>query len=83
MHDKLATVAITEVEREDPSEDGEFVYDLEVEDTHCFVTSGGVTVHNCFGTPTVGGEITLRRWLRRQPHRHTRHVRRASRPWLG
>lgn len=34
-----------------------FVYDVEVDGDHLFVTSGGLIVHNCVGVPTVGGEI--------------------------
>jgi phosphoribosylformylglycinamidine synthase subunit PurL len=33
------------------------VYDIEVDRTHLFVTSGGAIVHNCVGVPTVGGEV--------------------------
>jgi phosphoribosylformylglycinamidine synthase subunit PurL len=33
------------------------VYDVEVDDTHLFVTSGGIITHNCVGVPTVGGEV--------------------------
>ncbi|MGC9004336.1 MAG: phosphoribosylformylglycinamidine synthase subunit PurL [bacterium] len=34
-----------------------WVFDVEVEDTHIFLTQGGFAVHNCIGVPTVGGEI--------------------------
>jgi phosphoribosylformylglycinamidine synthase subunit PurL len=33
------------------------VYDIEVDNTHLFVTSGGIITHNCVGVPTVGGEV--------------------------
>jgi phosphoribosylformylglycinamidine synthase subunit PurL len=33
------------------------VYDVEVDNTHLFVTSGGIITHNCVGVPTVGGEV--------------------------
>nr|WP_310425422.1 phosphoribosylformylglycinamidine synthase subunit PurL [Chamaesiphon sp. VAR_48_metabat_135_sub] len=33
------------------------VYDVEVDGTHLFVTSGGIITHNCVGVPTVGGEV--------------------------
>jgi len=34
-----------------------WVFDVEVEDTHIFITQGGFAVHNCIGVPTVAGEI--------------------------
>jgi phosphoribosylformylglycinamidine synthase II len=33
------------------------VYDIEVDDTHLFVTSSGIVTHNCVGVPTIGGEV--------------------------
>lgn len=33
------------------------VYDIEVDNTHLFVTSSGILTHNCVGVPTVGGEV--------------------------
>jgi phosphoribosylformylglycinamidine synthase len=33
------------------------VYDVEVDNTHLFVTTSGVVTHNCVGVPTVGGEV--------------------------
>ncbi|PSB54483.1 phosphoribosylformylglycinamidine synthase subunit PurL, partial [Chamaesiphon polymorphus CCALA 037] len=33
------------------------VYDVEVDNTHLFVTSSGIITHNCVGVPTVGGEV--------------------------
>ncbi len=33
------------------------VYDIEVDNTHLFVTSSGLITHNCVGVPTVGGEV--------------------------
>ena len=35
------------------------VYDIEVEDTHNFVTTNGIMTHNCFGVPTIGGEVVF------------------------
>lgn len=34
-----------------------WVFDVEVEDTHLFITQAGFAVHNCIGVPTVAGEI--------------------------
>src|SRR2546426_11143166 len=51
---ELTTVRIVEIEELT----GEFLtYDIEVEGTHNFVTTGGVVTHNCIGVPTVGGEL--------------------------
>ncbi|AFY35167.1 phosphoribosylformylglycinamidine synthase subunit PurL [Calothrix sp. PCC 7507] len=33
------------------------VYDVEVDNTHLFVTTSGIVTHNCVGVPTVGGEV--------------------------
>lgn len=33
------------------------VYDIEVDNTHLFVTTSGIVTHNCVGVPTVGGEV--------------------------
>ncbi|MBE9221379.1 phosphoribosylformylglycinamidine synthase subunit PurL [Cyanobacterium stanieri LEGE 03274] len=33
------------------------VYDIEVDNTHLFVTTSGIITHNCIGVPTVGGEV--------------------------
>jgi phosphoribosylformylglycinamidine synthase len=52
-HGEFSTVTVVDV-REIP---GSIVYDLEVENTHLFVTSGGVITHNCIGVPTVAGEV--------------------------
>lgn len=53
-HDGFATIAVTQIERER----GEFsVYDLQVANSHLFVTSGGLITHNCMGIPTVAGEV--------------------------
>jgi phosphoribosylformylglycinamidine synthase subunit PurL len=52
-----ATVAVERVERL-PEADRP-VYDVEVEGTHTFATTGGIVVHNCIGVPTVGGEVTF------------------------
>ncbi|MEB3161396.1 MAG: AIR synthase-related protein, partial [Synechocystis sp.] len=55
VEDQIATVAVKEIEIKalEPS----FVYDVEVENTHLFVTTSGLITHNCVGVPTVGGEI--------------------------
>lgn len=34
-----------------------FVYDVEVGNTHLFVTTSGLITHNCVGVPTIGGEV--------------------------
>jgi len=55
---KMGAISSTKVERlETVSVDECDVYDVEVEDTHLFATSGGLITHNCVGVPTVGGEI--------------------------
>ncbi|MBW4618920.1 MAG: phosphoribosylformylglycinamidine synthase subunit PurL [Cyanosarcina radialis HA8281-LM2] len=33
------------------------VYDVEVDNSHLFVTTSGIVTHNCVGVPTVGGEV--------------------------
>ncbi len=55
----VATTVIKSVESLPAQEQGCYVYDVEVERTHLFVTSGGIVTHNCVGVPTVGGEITF------------------------
>ncbi len=56
QRDGYAELQVTEIhELNSPAT----VYDLEVEDTHNFVTSGGIITHNCFGIPTVGGEVSF------------------------
>ncbi len=50
----LSTVKVRKIEE---VEDEQFVYDIEVEDTHLFVTTSGIITHNCVGVPTVGGEV--------------------------
>ena len=55
-HDGFASVAITGIET---INEAVAVYDIEVEDTHNFVTSGGIITHNCFGVPTIGGETVF------------------------
>jgi len=53
-YDGFAAVEISQVEEME----GEFsVYNFEVEETHNYVTSGGIVTHNCIGVPTVAGEI--------------------------
>ena len=56
QHQGFATVKITDIQR---IEETAAVYDIEVEDTHNFITSGGIITHNCFGTATVGGEVVF------------------------
>ncbi|HEX2183996.1 MAG TPA: phosphoribosylformylglycinamidine synthase subunit PurL, partial [Chloroflexota bacterium] len=56
-HDGVAIVPIKSVE---PIDSGECdVYDVEVAETHHFVTSSGIITHNCIGVPTVGGEVVF------------------------
>jgi phosphoribosylformylglycinamidine synthase subunit PurL len=52
----FATVKIVDIQQ---IERQTAVYDVEVEDTHNFVTSGGIITHNCFGVPTIGGEVVF------------------------
>ena len=52
----FATVKITNIEK---IREACSVYDIEVEDTHNFVTSNGIITHNCFGVPTIGGEVVF------------------------
>ncbi len=53
--DKLAFVKIKSIETKDvPDTD---VYDVEVDNTHFFVTTSGIVTHNCVGVPTVAGEV--------------------------
>jgi phosphoribosylformylglycinamidine synthase subunit PurL len=56
QHEGFATVKIAGIEE---INEQVAVYDIEVEDTHNFVTSGGIITHNCFGVPTVGGEVVF------------------------
>jgi phosphoribosylformylglycinamidine synthase len=56
QHEGFATVKISDIQEVKQSVE---VYDIEVEDTHNFVTSGGIITHNCFGTATVGGEVVF------------------------
>jgi phosphoribosylformylglycinamidine synthase len=56
QHKGFATVKIVELKE---ITERVAVYDIEVEDTHNFVTSGGIITHNCFGVPTVGGEVVF------------------------
>jgi phosphoribosylformylglycinamidine synthase len=55
-HGALSTVPVRSVEI---VEGERTVYDLEVPETHLFVTTGGVVTHNCVGVPTVGGEAVF------------------------
>src|SRR5438309_4846120 len=53
-HENFASVKVNKVEELN----GEFpVYNLEVDGTHNYVTTGGIITHNCIGVPTVGGEV--------------------------
>ena len=53
--DKLAFVKIKSVEIE--TVESTSVYDVEVDNTHLFVTTSGIVTHNCIGVPTVAGEV--------------------------
>ncbi len=53
-HTHFSTVAIRSISHDEHEQD---VYDLEVDDTHLFVTTSGIITHNCIGVPTVGGEV--------------------------
>ncbi len=55
LADKLAFVKVKSIETENVDETP--VYDVEVDNTHLFVTTSGIVTHNCIGVPTVGGEI--------------------------
>ena len=53
--DKLAFVRINSIETKDVPDTN--VYDVEVDNTHFFVTTSGIVTHNCVGVPTVAGEV--------------------------
>lgn len=55
ISNQLAFIKIKNVET--LTVDNENVYDIEVENTHLFVTTSGIITHNCVGVPTVGGEV--------------------------
>jgi phosphoribosylformylglycinamidine synthase len=55
VSDKLAFVKIKSIETNTVDETN--VYDVEVDNTHLFVTTSGIVTHNCVGVPTVGGEV--------------------------
>jgi len=55
ISNELAFVKIKGIES-NQVEDSD-VYDVEVDNTHLFVTTSGIVTHNCVGVPTVGGEI--------------------------
>lgn len=55
ISDKLAFVKVKNLEIETVIETP--VYDVEVDNTHLFVTTSGIVTHNCIGVPTVGGEV--------------------------
>lgn len=52
---QVAFVKIQHIETE--AIDNYPVYDIEVNNTHLFVTTSGIITHNCVGVPTVGGEV--------------------------
>jgi phosphoribosylformylglycinamidine synthase subunit PurL len=54
--DDVATVKIRSIESQTLDRACD-VYDIEVDETHLFVTSSGIVTHNCVGVPTVGGEV--------------------------
>lgn len=53
--DEVAVVKIKSIEINSVDECD--VYDVEVDNTHLFVTTSGIVTHNCVGVPTVGGEV--------------------------
>ena len=53
--DRLAFVKIKDLEVKTVVDTP--VYDVEVDNTHLFVTTSGIVTHNCIGVPTVAGEI--------------------------
>lgn len=55
VSNELAFVKIKDIETNNIDECD--VYDIEVDNTHLFVTTSGIISHNCVGVPTVGGEI--------------------------
>ncbi len=55
LADKLAFVKVKSIETEKVAQTP--VYDVEVDNTHLFVTTSGIVTHNCIGVPTVGGEV--------------------------
>ena len=55
ISDRLAFVKIKSVEEQTVPRTS--VYDVEVDNTHLFITTSGIVTHNCIGVPTVGGEV--------------------------
>lgn len=53
--DDVAVVKIKSIETNSVEECN--VYDVEVDNTHLFVTTSGIVTHNCVGVPTIGGEV--------------------------
>ena len=53
--DRLGFVKIKDIEVKTVADTP--VYDVEVDNTHLFVTTSGIVTHNCIGVPTVAGEI--------------------------
>jgi phosphoribosylformylglycinamidine synthase subunit PurL len=53
--DEVAVVKIKSIETKTVDECD--VYDVEVDNSHLFVTTSGIVTHNCVGVPTVGGEV--------------------------
>jgi phosphoribosylformylglycinamidine synthase subunit PurL len=54
LNPQVAVVKIKSIEHQAIETD---VYDIEVDQTHLFVTTSGIITHNCVGVPTVGGEV--------------------------
>lgn len=57
---KIKDIEIQEVENHP-------VYDIEVDNTHLFVTTSGIITHNCVGVPTIGGEVYFNSAYRGNP----------------
>ncbi|NES83974.1 MAG: phosphoribosylformylglycinamidine synthase subunit PurL [Moorea sp. SIO2B7] len=55
ISNQLAFVKIKSIETNTVDECD--VYDVEVDNTHMFVSTSSIVTHNCVGVPTVGGEV--------------------------
>ncbi|MGB2925911.1 MAG: AIR synthase-related protein, partial [Limnothrix sp.] len=55
VEDQVASVEVKAIDTK--TVEPAFVYDVEVENTHLFITTSGLITHNCVGVPTVGGEV--------------------------
>jgi phosphoribosylformylglycinamidine synthase len=53
-HENFASVKVRKIEEVNSESP---VYNLEIDGTHNYVTTGGIITHNCIGVPTVGGEV--------------------------